>query len=214
MSVLARGCRAVAALMLTMTVTFALSDSPAMAATITDNLVPTGTFSSYCQEGSPGNANPCQTDNAHVYFYMDSHGDYKLESEDDDVVRCAMNEYGNDTQLTTTYDGTPVFSGSGETDTIYQEGSVPGSDTGYTWCNDDSLGGYRCDQQYVRIEGGGNYTRGVTCHESGHAVGLAHGNQAYPTTQNDNDGRGCLRKPTYTNQLLGANSIGNINNVY
>lgn len=57
------------------------------------------------------------------------------------------------TDLAFYYDTIPVFSGSAEADTIWQEGAVSGSADGRTWC-DDPVGQWQRDQHYIRIEGG------------------------------------------------------------
>lgn len=185
-------------------------------AAVTNNLVPTANYSPYCNEpGIVTNGTVCQTDNADVYYYMDSNGEYELEAEDKDVVRDMLSGQYAPTHLVIHYDSTPVFSGSGETDIIYQEGSVSGSADGTTWCNDDSPSAYyECDQQYVRIQGAGSYTPGLSCHETGHAVGLLHGNLAAPKLSNDDNALGCMQTPVSFSEPLGDNNRDNINRVY
>ena len=191
------------------------NSQPAFAATITDNIVPTGnTGTNTCIEGVLGNAYLCQSDNAALNYYATLTGTLALEAPDATVVANVITEYGNDTDLTGSYDTTPTYSGSAETDIIYEEGPVPGDVVGFTWCDDDSLGGWLCDQQYIRIEGAGEYTHGLTCHETGHAVGLTHGSEANPTKSNSNTGLDCMMNPVPVTKHLGSNSIGNINNVY
>ena len=56
------------------------------------------------------------------------------------------------TDLAFYYDTIPVFSGSAEADTIWQEGAVSGSADGRTWC-DDPVGQWQCDQHCIRIDG-------------------------------------------------------------
>lgn len=46
---------------------------PATAAGAVDNIVPTGTWNPTCQSGMTAYV-VCQTDNAGVYYYMDSQG--------------------------------------------------------------------------------------------------------------------------------------------
>jgi hypothetical protein len=181
-----------------------------------DNMVPTINYDKSCAEGSvSGGGTVCQTDNSTVSYYMTSSGSFALESDDkQDVQQVLANQYAP-TDLTVNYDSTPTYSGSGETDIIYQEGDVPGANTGRTWCNDDSLAPkYICDQQYVRIEAGGAYTPGLTCHETGHAVGLVHGPDSYPAVALNHPDIGCMKKPTPVNEGLGGNQISNINNLY
>ena len=108
-----------------------------------------------------------------------------------------------------------MFSGSAETDVIYQEGAVSGGFDGYTWCNDDSPAPkYVCDQTYIRIRGAGSYTRGLACHETGHSVGLLHGQNASPRTSNTDNDLGCMVTPVGSNVAIGANQRNRINNTY
>ncbi|MGH3384357.1 MAG: hypothetical protein ACRDO1_07255 [Nocardioidaceae bacterium] len=185
-------------------------------ATHIDNIVPTATYNHACDEGSvDGGGTLCRTDNGAVYYYMDSNGDFELEAGDRSVVRNMLSAQYSPTDLAIHYDSTPVFSGSGETDIIYQEGAVPGSADGINWCNDDSPSPtYECDQQYIRIQGAGDYTPGLSCHETGHAVGLTHGAQASPVVSQTNDALGCMQTPVSFSEPLGANQSSNINAVY
>ncbi|CAL9327728.1 hypothetical protein SUDANB1_00004 [Streptomyces sp. enrichment culture] len=140
------------------------------------------------------NGTVCQSDNASVSYYMDSGGANKLEDDDKRVVRDVIaSEYGP-TDLAFSYDSTPSWSGDSETDIYYSEASVPGSAQGITFCNAVAPRAYRCDQQYVRIEGGGHYTPGLACHETGHAFGLLHGNRSYPQVGMQDNRLGCMKK--------------------
>lgn len=99
------------------------------------------------------------------------------------------------TVLTMVVDDTPTYSGAGETDLIYQKGSLSGL-VGLTWCNDavDSSS-YDCDQQYVKFDSGYAITKASSCHETGHAVGLVHGQDSYPVLTNVDSQLGCMRTP-------------------
>ncbi|HET7386287.1 MAG TPA: hypothetical protein VFJ19_06420 [Nocardioidaceae bacterium] len=178
---------------------------------VTDNLVPIhGGPLEYCKQGSPGDQPiACQTDNAQIYYFMQS----SLEQRDKDVVTHVLNTQYAPTVLDTHYDGTPKYDGSGETDIIYQEAPVPGSDDGFTWCNDPTHD-FGCDQQYVRIAGGGEYTNGLTCHETGHAVGLVHGQLANPPVSNQLTALRCMRKTVAPDDILGQNNFENIQGTY
>ncbi|MEV6152722.1 hypothetical protein AB0L53_20465 [Nonomuraea sp. NPDC052129] len=79
-------------------------------AAVTDNMFPTESTGSSCLTGM-GNS-PCQTDNREVYFYMDSSGEYKLESEDRSMVNAAIDGEYRPTDLAFHYDSSPVFEGS------------------------------------------------------------------------------------------------------
>lgn len=172
-----------------------------------DNLVPFG---------PPGAIEPAvieRTDNRNVYYYFDSHGDYRLESRDRRVVNRMLDSQYRPTDLAFRYDATPKFSGSGETDTIWQEGRVSGSAEGRAWCN-DPYGYFRCDQHYIRIEGGGTITQGLSCHEMGHAVGLTHGRDAYPSVSQRATFLRCMRTPVGSGDVLGSHNRGQINANY
>lgn len=183
-------------------------------AAATDNLVPTNNYNVACQNGSVGDASVCRTDNAQVSYYMDSGGSDALEAGDKAIVRDMLSAQYSPTDLAISYDSTPTWSGSAETDIYYAEATVPGSDQGFTWCNDNSPGGYLCDQQYIRIEGGGLYTPGLSCHETGHAVGLLHGANASPRLSNTNSALGCMKKPVGYSDPLGSSNKENINGAY
>ncbi|MFF4624776.1 zinc metalloprotease [Nonomuraea jabiensis] len=182
-------------------------------AAATDNMFPTESTGSSCLLGM-GHP-PCQTDNREVYFYMDSSGEYKLESEDQSKVNAAIDGEYRPTDLAFHYDSSPVFEGSAETDIIYQEGStgIPDSADGRTWCNASGGERYNCDQQYIRIRGNGNYTYGLVCHETGHAVGLQHGDYAIPMLNKTDSRLGCMTTPVQSNDL-GSNNRENIDGTY
>jgi hypothetical protein len=196
-----------------------LLGAPAFAAT--DNLVPTGTYSPICL-GSGGTIGDmvCQTDNSEVYYYMDSSGEYELEQGDRDNVAAVLSAQYSPTHLAIHYDSSPVFSGEGETDIVYQEGStgLPDGVVGATWCNDDvNSAAYECDQTYIRIAGAGPMSDPkVVCHETGHAVGLTHGSEAYPVVSRSDSQLGCLRTPltAITSNALGTNQVNQINANY
>lgn len=181
-----------------------------------DYLVPTDNYSPRCDEGSAGSGPVCQTDNRDVYWYMDSHGEFELESPDRDDVNRAIDDSYRPTDLAFHYDSSPVFDGGAETDLIYQEGWVDNGFDGYTWC-DDAVGffGHDCDQHYVRIRGNGTYTPGLSCHETGHAVGLVHGEDSSPARDNQDSTRlGCMVKSVSTFATLASGPKSDINDVY
>ncbi|MGW0712321.1 hypothetical protein ACWD4G_41340 [Streptomyces sp. NPDC002643] len=182
-------------------------------AAVTDNLVPTNNYNTGCLNGMSSNS-VCRTDNKDVTYYMDSGGSDKLEDIDRQNVKVVMAQEYAPTDLTITYDSTPTWSGDAETDIYYAEATVPGSDEGLTWCNDNSPGGFKCDQQYIRIEGGGQYTPGLVCHETGHAVGLLHGSDASPALPNQDPRLGCMKKSVDFADGLGANNREQINANY
>ncbi|MEU6783037.1 hypothetical protein ABZ912_27900 [Nonomuraea angiospora] len=184
-------------------------------AAATDNMFPTGQTTMSCVTGLGGNY-PCQTDNRDVTFYMDSNGEYELEQVDKNTVNSVIDSEYRPTDLAFHYDSSPVFSGGAETDIIYQEGSngVPSSADGVTWCNASGGDVVDCDQQYIRIRGNGHYTDTLTCHETGHAVGLQHGDNASPRLSKTDSRLGCLQTPVPAGATLGANNRENINATY
>lgn len=183
--------------------------------------MPSSTYLRVClriDAGDWDNARICRTDNASVTYYMDSNGQYELEAADRTAVQTALNNEFAPTDLTITYDSTPVFSGASETDIVYQEGdNIPADAMGITWCDDEVDGTvYDCDQQFIRIRGSGAYNPIRTCHESGHAVGLMHGAESYPIVDNLDSRLGCMRTPTsaITSGDLGGNQVWHINHNY
>ncbi|MFJ6988659.1 MULTISPECIES: hypothetical protein [unclassified Streptomyces] len=195
---------------------FWLSGTGVSQAAVTDNMWPTANLGGSCHDRADGTDGTlaCQTDNATVTYYMDSGGADKLESDDRSIVSNMLTSQYAPTDLTITYDSTPSFSGASETDIVYQESStnVASSVNGVTWCNDaaDTL---RCDQQYIRIRPT-HYSPGLSCHETGHAVGLTHGNSASPKLSKTDVRLGCLQTPVEFASSLGANNKENINATY
>jgi hypothetical protein len=173
-----------------------------------DTIVPTMNDSDACGAGSLGSADPCQTDNRSLTYFMTG----SLPQSARDQVNLVLNQMYDTTVLNVSYESPAVYTGSSETDIVYQQGTVPGSDTGYTWC-DDPNGFYTCDQQYIQVESG-SWTKGLTCHETGHAVGLVHGQRAFPAVPNNDPSLKCMEKPTPATDNLGDNNKDNINATY
>jgi hypothetical protein len=185
-------------------------------AAYTDNMYPTQYLTVGCFSISgPSGPGFCQTDNSDLTYYMDSGGSNKLEADDRGVVNDVMNNIYEPTDLSVSYDSTPSFSGSAETDIVYEESSagMSASADGTTFCNNAATT-LKCDQQYIRIRGGGHYGQGLTCHETGHAVGLTHGADASPKKRNSDEKLGCMETPTSDDEGLQANNIENINATY
>lgn len=104
------------------------------AAPANDGIVPTANdLGVRCTAGQASNE-ICQTDNSAVTYYMDAAGEYELEEADREVVRNAMARWRDGTVLTVAYDSSPTFSGTGETDIIFQEGDfgLPDNVSGLT----------------------------------------------------------------------------------
>lgn len=203
----------------------------AAAAPAVDAIIPTANHDNQCLAGTSSNPAPgaaaCRTDNATVYWYMakagDSYelaGDYALEEVDREPIRWIMENIYEPTNLTITYDSTPVFSGAGETDVAIYEGSTgfAESTVGRTWCNDPQNGtAHLCDQEMIMIRGGGRITRITSSHEMGHAVGLVHPVNASPYHSDPcaaNFAVMRMAEECITSAQLGSMLTANINWVY
>jgi hypothetical protein len=187
---------------------------PAAYAATTDNLVPTASYFPHCVSSSPsGNAVICQTDNAAVYVWFQSSVGSGVES----TVRSSLDGSYDGTDLAIHYASSPVYSGTGETDIIYQVSTsgMSGSLIGFTWC-DNAANASQCDQSYVRFKDAADTDRELACHETGHAVGLTHGAQASPVESNsDGSILGCMETPdSGAHPYLQSNNVDNINAVY
>jgi hypothetical protein len=163
-------------------------------------------------------ATVCLTDDSHLWYYADSNEWGELEDLDKLKLGEMLYQQYDSTDLKVEYDYNPVFEGEGETDVIYQEDSanLDGA-IGVMWCNDRVNGNYwRCDQAYVRIKGNGYYQmNGVTCHETGHVVGLLHGFNTDPEVHYQDTGRlGCMVTGMVPPGSLGSNNRQFINEVY
>ncbi len=184
----------------------------ASAATVwaADNLVPTQTYNPTCTAGGETGGVLCKTDDFYWSYFRQSTLEYGDQARVADVLR---DEFGP-TDLAVAEDTTPEYSGADETDVIYKESAVPGGNEGITWCNDPTSG-YECDQHYVDMQPDVYTSRGLICHESGHAVGLTHGLQAYGVQSQTDPALGCMRTPTGSTQdNLGSQQITNINASY
>ncbi len=207
--------RGSALLLASATASIALGWGVAAYAVNANNMVGNPNYDNACVNGGPnGGGTVCRTDNAGWTFYMDSSGEFELEVEDRQAVNYAMNSQYDPTDLNVSYDNSPTFSGSAETDLIWQEGAIGTGSDGVTWCDDDSPAAkYECDQHYVRIRGAGVYSTRLTCHEAGHGAGLLHGASASPQTSQTDPDLGCMTTPVGTNSL-GSNQVNRINAVY
>ena len=177
-----------------------------------DNIVPTGNYLLHCASSAPsGNAIICQTDSSILTVWFTS----SINSGMRTTIRSSLDGSYDTTDLNVSYSSSPVTSGAGETDVMYEQSTsgMSGSTIGFEWC-DDAVDLVRCDQSYVRFR----YTsidKELACHETGHAVGLTHGADAWPTTGNNDPILGCMETPdTGSHPLLGSNNADNINSTY
>lgn len=120
----------------------------------------------------------------------------------------------NPTDLNASEQTPIVYTGTAETDIVFQVGDPGTGLNGITWCN-DAVTNVICDQHYVRIVAARVLaTSSTPCHETGHAVGLTHGLQASPTVPNENVNLECMRTPGTTVTTLGAHNVAQINGAY
>ena len=198
--------------------------APAQATHEVDSMVPNSRYDPICLGGDMSvNAMGCQTDNADVWWYADSNDPGELETNDQDSVRAMLAAQYSPTDLAIHYDSSPVFSGTAQTDVVYQEQEaampLPAGLRGIAWCNDDvPTQRSKCDQTYIRIQSPDGYRifgGGLACHETGHAVGLLHGNNAAPAIEPDDARLGCMQNEVATLPAgLGSDQVHQINNTY
>lgn len=152
-----------------------------------DSMYPTSETGS-CVDGTIGDPF-CRTDNSFLTVFREA----SLGSGGQSSIATTLNFQYSPTDLTVSYVASPSYSGSSETDIIYQQGEMPPDFIGMAWC-DDAIGGDLCDQHYVRFLDA-NPTVALSCHETGHAVGLTHPDNADPDQPMDDPLFGCLVTP-------------------
>jgi hypothetical protein len=177
-----------------------------------DNMYPTGNTSWGCLDGSPSIAvDFCQTDNATMTVFMEG----SVNSTTKSIVKSALTSEFNPTDLNVSVQSSGVYSGGSETDVVYQQSNsgFSGTAIGMTWC-DDAVSGVSCDQQYVRFRYS-SIDLETACHETGHAVGLTHGDDAFPAQPRNSTALGCMETPdTGEHYHLGSNNVVQINATY
>ena len=179
-------------------------------------------------DSTSGKSGPCLTDNKAVYWWLEGSID-RTTSTSDTIIEKSINDTMkrsyDGTDLSTAYDSTPVFSGTAETDIIYRSEPRDFNDPdenliGYMWCDSRTGGLTRCDQAYINFlyANRDQYFSGraVACHETGHAVGLLHGKDAYTRNISNTDERlGCMVTPIDGDlKYLDDSNVANINDVY
>ena len=179
-----------------------------------DNLYPTfRNYNHYCTD-SYMDGWFCMTDNRSLTVFLG-----RLDDISRDSTATTLTDSYNTTDLNVGFESRPDYSGDSETDIIYViDSDVQDDATGSTWC-DDGNDGVQCDQHYVayRYEG---RLRGIACHETGHAVGLTHGQQAYARDAPDkrlsnNDPRlACMTTKPIDSAYLGEHNVRHINDEY
>src|SRR4051812_827412 len=177
-----------------------------------DNMYKTSNANWNCWDGTMADGLFCQTDNATLTVFMQA----SVSSGRQTTIRNMLGSQYNTTDLNVSYPATASYSGSAETDIIYQVSTsgFSGTTIGQTWCNDASSS-TECDQEYVRFRGTLQFDTELTCHETGHAVGLTHGADAGPSESNTAAELGCMETPDSSNRPgLGAHNQSEINGTY
>jgi len=177
-----------------------------------DNMYTTSNANWNCWDGTMSDGDFCQTDNRTLTaFFQDSVG-----SGVKSTVKSRLALLNDNTVLSVSYPATASYSGSAETDIIYQVSSsgFSGTTIGITWCN-DAVTSTQCDQEYIRFRAASDVDDELACHETGHAVGLTHGVDAGPSESNTASELGCMETPdSGSRPTFGSHNIGEINNTY
>jgi hypothetical protein len=184
----------------------ALAAAAASLATHVDNMFKTANYNPDCRDGTLGDPF-CQTDNATLTVWREG----SLSSTGRANIASTLNNEYAPTDLAVSFVSSPSYSGSAETDIIYQQGTVSGTADGIAWCN-DAVSSTKCDQHYNRFDSA-SPSVALACHETGHAVGLTHGAQASPSLSNGDNSLGCMTTPVETSDL-GAHNTNMINATY
>ncbi len=183
-----------------------LTESSAKADHGPDSIYPTSSLGA-CIDGGIGDAF-CLSDNSTLTVFREA----SIGATGRTNIASALNNQFNPTDLTVSYDTSASYSGSAETDIIYQHGTgVPAGLSGIAWC-DDAISAIRCDQHYIRFTSA-NPGTALSAHETGHAVGLAHPNNADPPQAPNDALFQTMVTPVFTSNL-GAHNIQQINSIY
>jgi hypothetical protein len=169
----------------------------------TDNMFRTASWSADCSTDTP-----CQSDNSTLTYFRQS----SLNATSQWNVQNVLTTKYGPTDLSIVEEAPPVYSGGAETDIVYQvNGQL--APQGLTVC-DDPISSLKCDQFFVIFRDNPNYAsnNAIACHETGHAVGLLHGQQASPVRANSDQSLECLAIPAPF--VLGAHSVPQINATY
>ena len=178
---------------------------------LSDNMYKTSNYDPNCASGSMG-ATYCQTDNSALTVFRQT----SLTAANRSLIASMLNNQYVPTDLTLTYHtaDTVMYSGSAETDIIYQvNSSVPSGLDGITWCN-NAVTTTKCDQHYVAFDSNAVVTNGMSCHETGHAIGLTHGAEASPSLGDMTASLECMATPVASGEPLGSHNAYWVNNTY
>ncbi len=170
-----------------------------------DNMYKTATYGPNCSTGTF-----CQTDNSDLSIYSES----SVGAAQKTTINNMLAAQFAPTDLVVSYPTTPVYTGSYETDIIFQVGtSVPSGSDGITWC-DDAVTTTKCDQHYVQFRSNSVINAGLACHEAGHAIGLTHGAEASPTLSQTYSTLECMASPVAAGEPLGSHNAYWVNITY
>ena len=189
-----------------------------------DSIYATANTSDECHDADPTQPLEfCLSDDATVTWWSDR-GDSATaftNDEEQQIRDLVFQQFNNLTVLGTIEQVTPTYEGPEETDIVYVDSNYPGSENtlGIAYCDDAVEDTERCDQHYVWLNTAhpsfAGVFDGVVCHETGHAVGLTHGEQAAPAQDSASTYlMGCMATPTGDNTLLGGNNVDQINGNY
>lgn len=154
-----------------------------------DGLVPTSNYNfSNCSTSTPV---VCQTDNTEVTIFRGS----TLSAAASSNITTALNSWYDITDLNVYY-GVGYTTNGSPTDIAYGiSSSVPSGNEGYYYCA-IGAGGWKCDQGIVNYINNTVITKGLACHETGHAVGQVHGQFGVPSLSDEDSRLECMRTPT------------------
>lgn len=176
-----------------------------------DSIYRTANWNHDCTDGGLN----CQTDNVEFRVFAED----SLPADSIDTIEAVLDGQFEPTTLDVEWDAEPVYEGDTETDVVYLLEEFEGDDDPLagTWC-DDAVGGTDwCDQHYVQFDPDYNdpIDRQGICHETGHAVGLTHGEDADPPQAND-DSRllSCMTTPVDGSVTLGRHNADMIRAIY
>ncbi|MEV4114749.1 hypothetical protein [Nonomuraea sp. NPDC049695] len=169
-----------------------------------DNMFPTKNTPWDCHGKTIKPRRFCQTDNKVLTVWHDKD---EIEASGWNRLKAVLKkDFDGTTDLRLKFHKKPILSGPAETDIIYTSPKkFPAGIHGLTWC-ENRVDKVKCDQHYVMFK---SATPGkvYACHETGHAVGLTHGNRAYPEVDNQDPRLGCMITPPRAG-VPGAETLG------
>lgn len=170
-----------------------------------DSIYPTTNYNHKCFDGEYTNGQYCKTDGVNVSAFFEGTFPAEATTRGKDILQ---KQYDNQTKLNVTFPSTAVYTGSDETDIIYQKGPVIAGLRAQTWC-DDASADQVCDSHTVRFDQNTSQILSSTlCHETGHAVGLTHGTEASPKIDSNDERLGCMVTPSVVATINGKNKNG------